>query len=300
MKILIEWKKVVKWVKKMEIDRYKIGKSSPVFIVAEIGINHNGDIKLAKELIDVAVDAGCDAVKFQKRTIEDVYTKEELDKPRESPWGTTNREQKEGLEFGFEEYKEINKYCKEKNILWFASAWDEKSLDFLEQFDLPCHKIASAMLTDDDFLKKVRATGKPVILSTGMSTMEQIEHAVDVLGKEKLAILHCTSTYPSKLEELNLSVIKVLEDTFNIPVGYSGHEAGITPTVAAVVLGACIIERHITLDRSMYGSDQSASVEPHGIRRLVRDVREVPVILGDGKKKIYDSEKPIIEKLRKK
>jgi len=284
----------------MKIGKHNIGKNNPVFIVAEIGINHNGDTKLAKELIAVAVDAGCDAVKFQKRTIEDVYTKEELDKPRESPWGTTNREQKEGLEFGFEEYKEINKYCKEKNILWFASAWDEKSLDFLEQFDLPCHKIASAMLTDDEFLKKVRATGKPVILSTGMSTMEQIEHAVDVLGKEKLAILHCTSTYPSKLEELNLSVIKVLENTFNVPVGYSGHEAGITPTVAAVVLGACIIERHITLDRSMYGSDQSASVEPHGIRRLVRDVREVPVILGDGKKKIYDSEKPIIEKLRKK
>ena len=284
---------------KVIIGNKEVGENKPVFIAAELGINHNGDVEIAKQLIDVAVEAGCDAVKFQKRTIEVVYSKEELQKPRESPWGTTFEEQKRGLEFGQEEYQLIDEYCRAKNILWFASCWDEDSVDFIDPFDPPCYKIASASLTDDNLLKHTRSKGKPILLSTGMSTLEQIHHAVDILGEEELILLHCTSTYPSKLEELNLNVIKTLKQEFSCPIGYSGHEIGVSSSIVAAVLGACMVERHLTLDRAMYGSDQAASLEPQGMKKLVRDIRELPTILGDGKKRVYKSELPIIQKLRR-
>ena len=264
------------------------------YIIAEIGINHNGDIKIAKKLIDMAVFAGCDAVKFQKRTIEDVYTPEELARPRESVFGTTNGDQKRGLEFGLKEYQEIDRYCKERKIEWFASPWDLKSVDFLEQFDLPYYKVASPMLTNDKLLKRLK--GK-VILSTGMSTIEQIDHAVEILGKP--TILHCTSTYPSNIEELNLKVIPFLKQRYKCKIGYSGHSTGIVEPIMAVIIGATMIEKHITLDRAMWGSDQSASLEPDGLNKMVRDIRNISKVLGDGIKKVYDSEIPIMEKLRK-
>ena len=285
--------------KKVKIGNKTIGEGEPVFIIAEIGINHNGDINIAKQLIDVAVSAGCDAVKFQKRTIELVYTPEELAKPRENPFGPTNGDLKRGLEFGEKEYKEIDRYCKERGIIWFASPWDVKSVDFLEKFNMPCYKIASACLTDDELLKKVRATGKPVILSTGMSTIEQIRHAVSILGEQDLVLLQCTATYPSADEELNLRVIPWLKENFDYPIGYSGHEVGVYSSIVAAVLGACAVERHITLDRAMWGSDQAASLEPQGLSRLVRDIRLIPLWLGDGKKRVFESEIPILEKLRK-
>lgn len=289
----------------MERNSVKIGKkfvgdNHPCYIIAEIGINHNGSVEIAKKLIDAAVECGCDAVKFQKRTIEVVYTPEELARPRENPFGPTNGDLKRGLEFGYEEYSEIDSYCKARGIDWFASCWDEESVDFIEQFDPPCFKIASACLTDDNLLRHHRKYGKPIILSTGMSDMALIEHAVNVLGKEDLIILHCTSTYPSKPEELNLKGIKVLKERYpTVPIGYSGHEVGLATTIAAAILGACVIERHITLDRSMWGSDQAASVEPHGFKRMIRDIRVIESAMGDGIIKIYDSEKPIIDKLRR-
>lgn len=286
-------------MKKIKIADKVVGAGEPVFVVAEIGINHNGNIDTAKKLIDVAVRAGCDAVKFQKRTIELVYTPEELAKPRENPFGLTNGDLKRGLEFGQEQYEEIDRYCKEKGIIWFASPWDVKSVDFLEKFNMPCYKIASASLTDDELLNRVKLTGKPVILSTGMSTEEQIKHAVDVLGEENVVILHCTSTYPSKAEELNLKVINWLKENFDCPIGYSGHETGILESTLAVSLGACCVERHITLDRASWGSDQAASLEPRGLELMVRDIRTVPVAFGDGKKRVFESELPIIQKLRK-
>jgi N-acetylneuraminate synthase len=267
--------------------------------VAEIGINHNGDLSIAKKLIDVAVAAGCNAVKFQKRTVDVVYTKAELDRPRDSPFGTTNGELKRGLEFGAIQYGEIDAYCKGKGIVWFASPWDEASVDFLERFDVPCHKIASASLTDDNLLRHIRKTRKPIILSTGMSTMDQIDHAVDVLGRNDLLLLHATSTYPATYEELNLKVIPVLAKRFGLPVGYSGHETGIASTVAAVALGAVMIERHLTLDRAMWGSDQAASLEPNGMTRLMRDIRLVETAFGDGQKRLLERERPIMEKLRR-
>lgn len=285
--------------KKVKIGNKTIGEGEPVFITAEIGINHNGNINLVKKLIDTAVSAGCDAVKFQKRTIELVYTPEELARPRENPFGPTNGDLKRGLEFGEKEYKEIDRYCKERGIIWFTSPWDTKSVDFLEKFDVPCYKIASACLTDNELLKKVRATGKPVILSTGMSTIEQIRHATNVLGEQDLILLQCTATYPSKDEELNLKVIPWLKENFDCPIGYSGHEVGVYSSIVAAVLGACLVERHITLDRAMWGSDQAASLEPQGLNRLVRDIRLIPVWLGDGKKRVFESEIPILEKLRK-
>lgn len=285
--------------KKIKIADKIIGDGEPIFIIAEIGINHNGDISIAKKLIDVAVEAGCDAVKFQKRTIELVYTPEELTKPRENPFGPTNGDLKRGLEFGEKEYAEIDRYCKEKGIIWFASPWDIKSVDFLERFNVPCYKIASALLTDNELLKKIKTTGKPIILSTGMSTEEQIHHALEVLGQDNLILLHCTSTYPCKDEELNLKVIHWLKNNFSCTVGYSGHEVGVYPSLAAVLLGAQMIERHITLDRAMFGSDQAASLEPQGLQRLVRNIRAIPTWLGDGKKKVFDSELPVLDKLRK-
>jgi N-acetylneuraminate synthase len=276
-----------------------IGSSHPCYVVAEIGINHNGDLSLAKKLIDVAVAAGCSAVKFQKRTVDVVYTKAELDRPRDSPFGTTNGELKRGLEFGAIQYGEIDAYCKSKGIVWFASPWDEASVDFLERLNVPCHKIASASLTDDSLLRHIRKTRKPIILSTGMSTMEQLDHAVEVLGRNDLLLLHATSTYPANYEELNLKVIPVLAKRFGLPVGYSGHETGIASSVAAVALGAVMIERHLTLDRAMWGSDQAASLEPNGMTRLMRDIRLVETAFGDGQKRLLERERPIMEKLRR-
>jgi len=283
----------------MMIGDRAVGHGHPCFIVAEIGINHNGDLELARRLIDAAADAGCDAVKFQKRTVEVVYTPEELARPRENPFGPTNGDLKRGLEFGEAEYREIAAHCKRRGLLWFASCWDEASVDFMERFDLPCYKIASASLTDEDLLRYHRRTGRPLILSTGMSTMDEIRRAVSILGQKDLVILHCTSTYPSQPEELNLRTIETLRKEFDCPIGYSGHEVGLQTTLAAVVLGACVVERHITLDRAMWGSDQAASVEPHGFARLVRDIRVIERAMGDGVKKVYESELPIRRKLRR-
>jgi N-acetylneuraminate synthase len=282
------------------IGKRKIGDGHPCFIVAEIGINHNGDVNIAKKLIDVAAFAGCDAVKFQKRTVDVVYSAEELAKPRENPFGTTNGDLKRGLEFGLKEYKEIDRYCKTKKIMWFASCWDEGAVDFIDQFNVPCYKIASARLTDDGLLKYTRAKGKPIILSCGMSTIKQVDPAVKVLGKKDLIILHTCSTYPSDYKELNLNVIPTLSQRYKVPVGYSGHETGIPSSSAAIALGACVVERHITLERSMWGSDQAASLGPSGVIKLVRDIRLVEMSLGDGVKQVYESEKPIIIKLRRK
>jgi N-acetylneuraminate synthase len=276
-----------------------IGNKNPCYVVAEIGINHNGDLDLAKRLIDVAVSSGCEAVKFQKRTVEVVYSAAELARLRESPFGTTNGELKRALEFDKKHYLEIDAHCRAKGVVWFASPWDEASVDFLEDFDVPCHKIASASLTDDRLLRRIRATKKPVILSTGMSTMAQIDHAVGVLGREDLVVLHATSTYPANYDELNLKVIPVLAQRFGVPVGYSGHETGIASSVAAVVLGAAMVERHLTLDRAMWGSDQAASLEPNGMQRLLRDIRLVEVSMGDGEKRLLAREVPIMEKLRR-
>jgi N-acetylneuraminate synthase len=283
----------------IRIADHVIGDRHPCYVIAEIGINHNGDVEIAKKLIDVAVTAGCNAVKFQKRTIEVVYTPEELERPRESPFGTTNGELKYGLEFGQEEYEEIDRYCRNKNIAWFASCWDEQSVDFINQFNVACYKIASASLTDDNLLRHTRATRKPILLSTGMSTLEQIDHAVEVLSKNDMLIMHSCSTYPAYYEELNLRVIPLLSQRYGVPIGYSGHETGLPSTAAAVVLGACLVERHITLDRSMWGSDHAASLEPNGITRLVRDIRLIELAMGDGVKRLSEREIPIMQKLRR-
>ena len=276
-----------------------VGSGKPCYVIAEIGINHNGDIDIAKKLIAVAVGAGCDAVKFQKRTIDVVYSAEELAKPRESPFGETNGDLKRGLEFESEEYQEIDRYCHELKIDWFASCWDEASVDVIAKFNVPCFKIASASLTDDNLLRHTRAVGKPVILSTGMSTLKEIDHAVEVLAKKDLILLHACSTYPAFYEELNIRAIDTLRDRYNLPVGYSGHETGLPSSVAAAARGACIVERHITLDRSMWGSDHAASLEPNGITRLVRDIRLVERSMGDGVKRVLEREQPIIKKLRR-
>jgi len=276
-----------------------VGDDQPCFVIAEIGINHNGDIDTAKRLISVALAAGCDAVKFQKRTVSVVYTPEELAKPRENPFGPTNGDLKYGLEFEQEEYEEIDAFCRSIKMTWFASPWDESSVDFLEPFHLPVHKIASASLTDDSLLRHIRRTGKPIILSTGMSTYAEIDHAVEVLGKENLILMHATSTYPANYDELNLRAIPVMARRYGVPVGYSGHETGIPTSVCAAALGACCVERHITLDRASWGSDQAASLEPNGINRLVRDIRLWEQARGDGIKRVYEREFPIIKKLRR-
>ena len=283
----------------VKIGNKTVGDGYPCFIIAEIGINHNGSVNLAKKMIDIAVTTGCDAVKFQKRTVDIVYTKEELARERKSVFGNTNGDLKRGLEFGEEEYREIDEYCKKKGILWFASCWDENSVDFMEKFDIPCYKIASASLTDDNLLRYTRKTGKPILLSTGMSTMEEIRHAVSILGEDDLIILHCTSTYPSNAEETNLRVIETFRKEFSCPIGYSGHERGVTPSVLAAALGACAVERHITTDRTNWGSDQAASLEMAGLYHMVRDIRQTPDLLGDGIKVVYPREIPIIEKLRR-
>jgi len=277
-----------------------VGDGYPTYLVAEIGINHNGDLKIAKMMIDAASKFGIDAVKFQKRTPELCVPPEQRGQMRETPWGYISYlEYRYRVEFDVDQYKEIDHYCKEKGITWFSSVWDVPSVDFMEGFNTLCYKIPSAQLTDHDLLRKVRSTGKPIILSTGMSTLEQIHAAVDVVGANNLMLTHTTSSYPCEPDELNLNMIPTLKNEFPIPVGYSGHEVGLIPSVVAVSLGACLIERHITLDRAMWGSDQAASVEPGGIERLVKYIRVTEKSLGDGVKKVYDSEKPSLQKLRR-
>ena len=284
----------------VKIGNTLVGNDQPCYVVAEIGINHNGSLETAKEIIKVSAEAGCNAVKFQKRTVDVVYTPEELARPRENPFGATNGDLKRGLEFGLAEYREIDRYCKNLKIDWFVSCWDEASVDFMEQFNPPCYKIASASLTDDDLLRHHRKYGRPIILSTGMSTMAEIEHAVEVLGQDDLIVLHSTSTYPAQLNELNLKMISTLMDKYDLPIGYSGHEPGLSTTFATAVMGASMIEKHITLDRSLWGSDQAASVEPQGIKKLVDYISQWEEASGNGIKKVYESEIPIRKKLRRK
>ena len=271
-----------------------------IFIIAEIGINHNGDVEIAKRLIDMAEDAGADAVKFQKRTIDIVYTKEFLNSPRESPWGTTQRDQKEGLELGLDEYKEIDAYCREKGIEWFASAWDIESQRFLRQFDLKYNKIASAMIVYEDLLREVASEKKHTFISTGMSTFKEIDRAVEIFREAEcpFELMHCVSTYPMNDEDANLNRIKTLRDRYKCNVGYSGHEVGLAVSYAAAALGITSQERHITLDRAMYGSDQAASIEPAGFRQLVAAVRKIEKAMGDGKIAINHKEISIAKKLR--
>jgi N-acetylneuraminate synthase len=287
-------------VNSVQIGDRAVGLNEPVFIVAEIGINHNGDVELAKRLIDVAVDAGCDAVKFQKRTPGICVPPEQAGMIRETPWGTmTYLEYKERTEFGESQYREIDTYCRSRGIIWFASPWDVPSVDFLAAFDIPVFKVASACLTDDELLNAIRKTNMPVIMSTGMSTLEEIDHAVTLLDRTNLILGQATSTYPCKPKELNLRAIESMRRRYGVPVGYSGHETGLQTTVAAVALGACFIERHITLDRAMWGTDHAASVEPQGLQRLVRDIRTVELAIGDGAKRLFDSELPVRKRLRR-
>lgn len=277
-----------------------VGPGQPTYVVAEIGINHNGDLDSAKRLIDAAVLAGCDAVKFQKRTPELCVPPEQRGVLRETPWGVmTYLDYRYRVEFGESDYRQIDDYCRARSVAWFASCWDCQAVDFMQAFEPPCLKVASASLTDDVLLRYLHATGRPLILSTGMSTMEEIRHAVSLLNPERLLIAHSTSTYPCKPHELNLRMIQTLAREFPCPIGYSGHEVGLQTTLAAVTLGASFVERHITLDRTLWGSDQAASVEPHGVSRLVRDIRVIEAALGNGVKQVYDSEMPSRLRLRR-
>jgi N-acetylneuraminate synthase len=312
---------------KIRIGEHWIGNGEPTFVIAEIGINHNGNVEIAKELVREAKKAGCQAVKFQKRTVDVVYSAEELAKPREVPpdivanaakrgvlspeavrrlensdWkNTTNGDLKRALELTRGEYEEIDRCAKDIGILWFASPWDENSVDFLEQFDPPCYKVASASLTDWELLRYIKGNGKPVIMSTGMSTLEQVERAAATLGHDNLALMHCVSTYPSELKEINLKVIETLYGKFaSVPIGYSGHERGIAPSLCAVAMGACAVERHFTLNRAMWGSDQKASIEPAEMTELVKLIRDYETAKGDGAKRLLESEIPIMKKLRRK
>lgn len=285
---------------KVSVGKKTIGTGEPVYIIAEIGINHNGDIEIAKQLMDVAVETGCDAVKFQKRTPEICVPEEQKSIPRETPWGSmTYFEYKKRIEFEQIEFEQIDAHAKKIGIDWFASPWDVPSVDFLEGFNVPCQKIASACLTDSELLTAINKTKTTTILSTGMSSMQEIDKAVSLLNEVPLAIAQATSTYPAEASELNLRAIQTFAEKYKIPVGYSGHERGLQVTIAAVALGATFIERHITLDRSMWGTDHSASLEPDGLKKLVRDIRIIELALGDGKKKVYDSEIPIRAKLRR-
>jgi len=278
-----------------------IGDGHPAYIIAEVGINHNGDLDIAKKIIDAAAYAGADAVKFQKRTPDICTPPEQQKQMRETPWGYISYlDYRYKVEFGEEHYREIDRYCREKGIDWMVSVWDEQSVDFMEKFDTPAYKVPSASLTDHNLLKYVRQTGKPIIISTGMSTMEQIHKGVNAVGSDDLVIMHCTSTYPCEPGELNLKMIETLRQEFpNNPIGYSGHETGLVPSAVAIALGATSIERHITLDRAMWGSDQAASVEPGGFRKLVKYIRVTEASLGDGVKKVYESELGSMKKLRR-
>ena len=278
----------------------KTDVSDSPYIIAELGINHNGSVDIARLLVDMAIDCGCNAVKLQKRTIDVVYGQEYLDQPRQSPWGDTQRAQKEGLEFGKSEYDEFDAYCRGKGIDWFASAWDEPSQEFLQAYDMPYNKIASAMLTHVGLLEMVAMERKPTFISCGMSSWEMIDAAVEVFRGQQcpFTLLHCVSTYPSDDEECNVSAIETLRQRYNCDVGYSGHERGILPSVLAVACGAVAIERHITLDRTMYGSDQPASLEKRGLNLLVRDARRVADTLGDGQRRISERELAVAQKLR--
>ena len=286
--------------REVKIGNRMIGDGHPTYIVAEIGINHNGDLETAKDMILKAKEIGVDAVKLQKRTPELCVPKEQRDIMRETPWGyITYMEYRERVEFGREEYLEIDNLCKELKIDWFASVWDEPAVDFMEEFDPICYKLPSASLTDHDLLRTVRATGRPMILSTGMSTGEQIKEAVEVIGTDDLIITHATSAYPCDPDELNLRMIPTLIKQFPCPIGYSGHEVGLITSVVAMSMGACLVERHFTLDRSMWGSDQAASVEPGGFRLLTKYIRVTEMALGDGVKRVYESEKSSMKKLRR-
>ncbi|MFK4850318.1 N-acetylneuraminate synthase family protein [Microbacterium sp. ZW T6_19] len=285
----------------VSIGSHVIGGGHPAYVIAEIGLNHNGDVEIAKKLIDVAARAGADAVKFQKRTPE-ISTPEHMrDVPRETPWGTMSYlDYRRRVEFGRDEYIEIGDYATMLGLDWFASPWDVPSVDFLEDLNVVAHKVASASLTDTELLVRLRETGKPIILSTGMSTIEQIDRALEALGTDRVVLMHATSTYPLEPEEANLRVISTLRDRYaGIPVGYSGHERGLQISLAAVALGAVAVERHITLDRTMWGSDHAASLEPAGLEHLVRDIRVIEKALGDGVKRVFDSERAPMAKLRR-
>jgi N-acetylneuraminate synthase len=278
-----------------------VGDGHPAYIIAEIGINHNGGLEVAKRIVDAAIHAGADAVKLQKRTPAVSTPPEQQQQMRDTPWGyITYLAYREKVEFDHDKYRQFDLYCREKGIDWMVSVWDEPAVDFMQQFDTPAYKVPSASLTDHGLLNHIRKTGKPVILSTGMSTMKQIRDAVNVLGAENLVIMHCTSTYPCEPDELNLKMVQTLRSEFpDNPIGYSGHEVGLVPSAIAVALGACMVERHLTLDRAMWGSDQAASVEPGGFERLVKYIRVTEESLGDGVKRVYDSEKPSMSRLRR-
>ncbi|MEI6972882.1 MAG: N-acetylneuraminate synthase family protein [bacterium] len=284
----------------VKIGSYLVGPEQPCFIIGEIGINHNGDLAIAKRLIEAAISAGCQAVKFQKRTPELCVPVAQRGIMRETPWGYISyMEYREKVEFNIDQYAELDRFCKQAGILWFASCWDVRSVDFMQQFDIPCYKIASASITDIELLTNTKSAKKPMLLSTGMSTLEEIDAAVMTIGKQDLILLHAVSTYPASYDELNLRIIATLRDRYHVPIGYSGHETGLPSSSAAVALGACVVERHITLDRSMWGSDQAASLEPNGLHRLVRDIRLVEKSLGNPEKKVLEREIPIIKRLRR-
>lgn len=287
--------------REVKIGNRLVGDGHPAYVIAEIGINHNGDLDIAKQMIDAAVHARADAVKFQKRTPDVATPLEQRDQMRETPWGYISYlDYRYKVEFNEDQYCEIDRYCREKGIAWMVSVWDELSVDFMETFDTPAYKIPSASLTDSKLIKKARATGKPLILSSGMSTMDQIRRGVEAAGEKDLVLMHCTSTYPCEPEELNLKMVESLRREFpNIPIGYSGHEVGLVPSAVAVAFGACMVERHLTLDRAMWGSDQAASVEPGGFERLVKYIRVTEAALGDGVKKVYESEKGSMKRLRR-
>jgi len=286
--------------REIKIGNRLVGEGHPTYIIAEIGINHNGSVQTAKDLIKSASDAGVDAVKFQKRTPEICVPDHQKSQMRDTPWGYISYlDYRYKVEFDQDDYKEIDEYCQSLGIDWLASSWDIPSLSFIDSFDPPAHKVPSALLTDHKLLRAMKDTGKPVILSTGMSTMEEIQEAVDILGTDKLVICHTTSSYPCPPEELNLKMIQTLQANFDCPIGYSGHEVGLVTSALAVAMGACLLERHVTLDRAMWGSDQAASVEPQGVRTLVKYIRVTEKALGDGKKKVYESEQSSLSKLRR-
>jgi len=276
-----------------------VGCGEPTYFIGEIGINHNGDLESAKRLIEIAAASGCDAVKFQKRTPELCVPPEQRTIMRNTPWGYISyMEYRERIELDYDAYCEIDRYCREKNIHWFASCWDTPSVDFIERFEPVCYKVASASITGSELLRYLNSLSRPIILSSGMSTLEEIDTAVSQIDTENVLLAHSTSTYPCPVNELNLRMIETLKQRFDVPIGYSGHESGLQTTIAAVVLGACFVERHITLDRTMWGSDQAASIEPHGLERLLKAIRNVEAALGDGIKRVYESELPALKKLR--